>query len=470
MLTPWLNIGTLRRCVQRRSVPPRATSSVIEINEKPDNKDQPDHMMGLLRNLFAWMLSPMGVSVNALGITQIVAWGTTLYALGVLAQPIIADTGWSASVVFGGLSVGLLVSGAISTWTGWLIDNKGARAVMAVGAVLNAIGLVALASATDIWMYLASWAFLGISMRFTLYDAAFAALVQVTPRRGRRAISYLTLWGGFASTVFWPIGHYLNEAVGWRETCLIFAALNIVCCLPLNWWGLARREDDGIAEPSHGAQTAPAASSTAPQPQETYLVGAERVIAIVLFSIATSSYAFIFGATSVHLVNLIAASGVAVATAVTLASFKGVAQVAGRLWEIICARNMKPMHLARVPVWLMPFAFIILMLFAGGITPALIFTLCFGAANGLITIVRGSLPLALFGADGYGQILGILATPYLLINALAPLAFALIVDWGGYELGQWVLFGFALVSLLAMEVMVIWYQRRRPTAGVAAKT
>jgi hypothetical protein len=153
---------------------------------------------------------------------------------------------------------------------------------------------------------------------------------------------------------------------------------------------------------------------------------------------------------------------VALAAAVTLASFKGVAQVGGRLWEIIFARNMQPMHLARVPVWLMPLAFIVLFLFAGGIGPALVFTLCFGAANGLITIVRGALPLSLFGPQGYGQILGILATPYLLINALAPLAFALIIDHGGYVVGQWVLFGFAVLSLVAMEALVIWYERRRP--------
>ncbi len=416
--------------------------------------------MTVLRNFLAWLISPMGVAVNALGITQIIAWGTTLYALAVLAKPIMADTGWSASIVFGGLTIGLLVSGAISTWTGQLIDTKGARAVMALGAILNAVGLVALALSPSIWAYLASWAFLGISMRFTLYDAAFAALVQVTPAKGRRAISYLTLWGGFASTIFWPIGHVLNDAFGWRETCFIFAAFNLLACLPLNWWGLARREvDDQETEPTPQSHAASGADGA-------YLVGGERTIAMVLFSVATSSYAFIFGAASVHLVNLIAASGIAVATAVALASFKGVAQVAGRLWEIVFARNMKPIYLARVPVWLMPVAFIVLLLFAGGIGPALVFTLSFGAANGLITIVRGALPLALFGTEGYGQILGILATPYLLINALAPLAFALVIEHGGYVLGQWVLFAFAVLSLLAMETLVIWYERRKSAKPV----
>lgn len=430
-------------------------------------------MYSIFRTFFTWACSPTGVAVNALGITQIVSWGTTLYALAVLAAPISSDTGWSTSIVFGGLTVGLLVSGAISTWTGWLIDTKGARAVMAIGSALNAIGLVALAYSYSPWVYLASWAFLGISMRFTLYDAAFAALVQVTPTNGRRAISYLTLWGGFASTVFWPLGHMLNEAIGWRETCLVFAATNVLLCLPLHWWGLARREDE--AEPAPPTSAAVADSKTeagsvsrtdpSTAANDDYLHGSERVLAMVLFSIATSSYAFIFGAASVHLVGLIEASGVAAAAAVGVASIKGIAQVGGRIWEIVFARNMQPMNLARVPVWLMPLAFVILITIAGGVGPALVFTICFGAANGLITIVRGALPLAMFGTAGYGQILGLLATPYLLINALAPVAFAVVIDYGGYPLGEWVLFAFAVISLVAMEVLAIWYRRRRTTTA-----
>ncbi len=409
----------------------------------------------------AWLGSPEGVAINSLGITQIISWGTTLYALAVLAAPIGSDTGWSPSIVFGGLSIGLLVSGAISTWTGHLIDHHGARSVMTIGSLLNAIGLAALAYAPNQWVYLAAWAFLGISMRFTLYDAAFAALVQVTPRNGRRAISFLTLWGGFASTVFWPIGHALNEAIGWRETCLIFAVLNLIVCLPLHWYGLARQETEAPAVSEDNEPSQAASHET------QYLKGTERAFAMVLFSVATSSYAFIFGAASVHLVALIEASGVAAAMAVAIASVKGLAQVGGRIWEIVFAKNMQPMNLARVPVWLMPLAFFILIGFAGGVGPALVFTICFGAANGLITIVRGALPLALFGAEGYGKILGILATPYLLINAIAPLAFALVIEYGGYGLGQWTLLGFALISVVAMEILVLWYNRRKPAASAA---
>jgi len=409
----------------------------------------------LLKRFSSWSISPTGTAVHALGITQIVAWGTTLYALGVLGRPITTDTGWSTTVVFGGLTVGLLVAGLTSTWIGRLIDKRGARATMTIGAVLNAICLAALSLVSDPIAYLAVWALLGIAMRLTLYDAAFAALVQVTPQNGRRAISYLTLYGGLASTLFWPLGYYLNDAFGWRETCLIFGLFNLFACAPLNWWGLARNEPapDLLDKAAPENQSKELGIVTQPP-----LEGRARLMAIVLFSIATSAYAFIFGAASVHLVGVIEASGITAALAVQVASIKGVAQVGGRAWEIIFARNMTPINLARVPVWLMPVALAVLLTFSAGLVPALLFTVLFGAANGLITIVRGALPLAMFGIKGYGEILGVLATPYLLINALSPAVFAIVIDWGGYLAGQWLLLAAALLSVAAMETMTAWYR------------
>src|SRR5262245_5936782 len=196
----------------------------------------------------AWLRQPATHAVLALGITQIIAWGTTLYALGVLGKPIAEDTGWSQSLVFGGLTIGLLVSAGVSTLVGRSIDRRGGRAVMGLGSLLMAAGLVLLALVQSPSAYLLAWAFLALAMRMSLYDAAFAALVQVTPSHGRRAISYLTLFGGFASSVFWPIAHLLNAAYGWRMTLVIFAAINVLVCLPLNWIGLARRESPLQAE------------------------------------------------------------------------------------------------------------------------------------------------------------------------------------------------------------------------------
>ena len=213
--------------------------------------------------------------------------------------------------------------------------------------------LLALVPSPD--AYLVAWAFLGLAMRMTLYDAAFAALVQVTPSRGRRAISYLTLFGGFASSVFWPIGHALNSAYGWRTTLVIFAAINLLVCLPLHWFGLARRETEAQAE---HASVADAAAAPAAPPLE----GAPRAIAMALFSVIVAASAVVFGALAVHLVPILEASGLAAAAAVFIASLKGVAQVVGRIWDLTLARKWHPIDVGRVSVAFMPLSFLVLML------------------------------------------------------------------------------------------------------------
>ena len=396
---------------------------------------------------------PATAAIVALGITQIIAWGTTLYALGVLGKPIAADTGWSQSLVFGGLTVGLLVSGAVSAAIGRLLDRRGGRITMSLGSILIAVGLVLLALVESPYAYLAVWAFLGLAMRLSLYDAAFAALVQVTPSRGRRAISYLTLFGGFASSVFWPIGHVLNGAYGWRATLLIFAAINLVVCLPLHWLGLARRET-----PEQAARVGSADAGAAPTGPP--LEGAARTVAMVLFSVIVAASAVVFGALAVHLVPILEATGLAAGTAVFLASLKGAAQVAGRVWDLTLARRWHPIDVGRVSVAFTPLSFAVLMLGGANFWAALAFTLLFGISNGLVTIMRGAVPLALFGPKGYGEVLGILATPYLLLAAVAPVAFALVVEHYGYTTAEAILLGAGLFSVLGMEAMARWYRRR----------
>src|SRR5687767_11147630 len=203
----------------------------------------------------------MVVAVVALGITQITAWGTSYYCLGVLAGPISEDTGWSRGFVFLGFTVALLAMGLVSSAVGRAIDRHGARAVMTLGTVLVSAGLFALSHVHSEAAYLAVWAFLGLGMRLCLYDAAFAALVQIAPSRGRMAISYLTLFGAFASSVFWVIGHALNEQIGWRQTLAMFALINLVVSLPLHWLGLARRE---TADGGAASTAAPTASADGP--------------------------------------------------------------------------------------------------------------------------------------------------------------------------------------------------------------
>jgi MFS family permease len=403
---------------------------------------------------------PMMLAVCALGIVQITAWGTSYYCLGVLAGPIGADTGWSRSLVYFGFTVALLVMGAVSAHAGRAIDRYGARNVMALGTLLVSAGLYALSLVRSEFAYLLVWAFLGVGMRLSLYDAAFAALVQVVPRRGRVAISYLTLFGAFASTVFWVVGHYLNQALGWRQTLALFAVINLVVCLPLIWIGLARREAPGVAE-STAAQGNP--SEDGPP-----LEGGMRIVAMALFALVMSLNGFVFAVVTVQLVPLLEAAGLATAAAVWVASLKGFAQFGGRVVEIVFGRNLHAMTVARIAIGALPVSFALLLAAQGKVYAIVAFTLLMGASQGVITIVRGAVPLALFGTSGYGSVLGMLATPVLIVNAVSPTIFAMIVDRWGWNVAQVVLIAVSAGSVLAIEWMARWYNARRREARVAA--
>lgn len=397
---------------------------------------------------------PFVVSVNALGLTQITAWGTSYYCLGVLAKPIVAETGWAIGTVFLGFSIALLVMGFISAWVGRLIDRIGARWVMSIGTVIISAGLLGLSQVSDRVGYFVAWAILGVGMRCALYDAAFAALVQVVPTRGRRAISYLTLYGAYASTIFWVVGHYLNEAYGWRGTLVIFAAINLAICLPLNWIGLSRREPEAAAE------TAAAPTS----PDGPALEGRLRTVGIALFALIMSLNGFVFGVVSLQLVPLLESAGLAAAAAVWVASLKGHGQFAGRLVEIFFGRNLKAMTVARIAIGILPASLILLMLAQGSLVQLVVFTVLLGASQGVITIVRGALPLALFGAKGYGAVLGLIATPILFVNAFSPAVFAFIVDRIGWQSAVYTLLASSLLTWLAIELMSRWYEGARTRA------
>jgi hypothetical protein len=295
-------------------------------------------------------------------------------------------------------------------------------------------------------------------MRMTLYDAAFAAIVQVVPSRGRAAISYLTLFGGIASTVFWPIGFALEAAHGWRTTLLAFAAINLLVCLPLTWVGLSRRE----AMPTATADGSAAQVSRAP-----VLAGTTRRAGIVLFSVVMAASAFCYGALAAHLITVLTGAGLSAALAVTLASAKGIVQTLARFIDLVFGKNLHPLDLGRITLAFLPLSFLVLLLGGASLTSAIAFTILFGIANGLTTIVRGAVPLALFGTKGYGEILGILATPYLLLNAVAPMAFALLVEHYGETIATTVLLAVGVLAWASIEVMAFWYRRlqKRPPPG-----
>jgi hypothetical protein len=388
---------------------------------------------------------PLWLIITGLGITQIIGWGTTYYALGALSQDIATDTGWSKALIFGAFSAALLLSGMISPWAGRFIDQRGGRKLMMSGSLLSALGLAIIGAFPHPATYVAGWLVLGVAMRLSTYDAAFASLAQITGAGARRAISYLTLFGGLASTVFWPLSHVLSESMGWSNTLLVFAALHLAICLPIH------------AATLHGAK---GEAQAAKVEDEVYvpLEGRTRVKAMALFAAIVAFNGLVFSSISAHVVPLFEGLGFAGAEAVTMAALIGPSQVASRIGEIMLGKKLKAVHLGLIAFGLLPVALAVFAIGGFTATAALVFAVLYGASNGLVTIAKGAVPLVLFGRKGYGEVLGIIAAPNLVLNAAAPLLFALLLSVTTPQTALMIAGGAALISGLAM----VWLARLHP--------
>ena len=373
-------------------------------------------------------------AVSVLGITQIIAWGTIFYSPVLTAPLIVAETGWSLSFVMGGFSLGLLIAGLVSPFVGRSIDRYGGHVVMTAGALVSALGLLGLAHARDPAMYLAVWVVLGAGLGASLYDPAFATLGRIFGAAARRPITILTLAGGFASTAGWPATHVLIGAVGWRGTYIVYAALMAAICAPLYAFALPRSRAS-VDAPAGGTAARPAALLP------------PHGMAFVLVTAAFTAYAFVPSALSAHLLAIFGRTGIDAATVVLIGTLFGPAQVAARVTELAFGRNVHPLLVARAAVSLLVVAFALLALFGISVPLAAAFALMFGAANGLVTITRGALPLALFGADGYGRLMGRISGFWLVMQSAAPLVMAFVAERASDATALALAAGFALVAL-----------------------
>lgn len=371
-----------------------------------------------------------GRILGALGITQIFAWGTSYYLLTVLAAPIANDTGWPLTLIVGGFSLGLLISGLASPTVGRLILLRGGRNVLAMGAVIMAAGLTLLAIAPNLQVFILGWAVIGIAMSASLYDPAFSTLGSIYGMAARRPITTLTLFGGFASTVCWPLSAWLQETIGWRGTCLAYAAIQIAISLPLLLTALPK-----TCIGSHLSATDPAV------PRRHTPLSPDRRRTFLLLTSALVLAAIIQTVLSVHLIALLKSRGIGLAVAVSFGMFVGPAQVGGRLFEMAFGRRYHPIWTLAAASTLIAGG--VILLFIGFPIPALAL-IVYGAGNGIWTIARGALPLALFGEHDYPVLMGKLAMPSLIAQATAPTAGALLLDtWGAGSV-------FALIAILAV--------------------
>jgi MFS family permease len=355
-------------------------------------------------------------AVAALGVTQILAWGTVFYP-PVLTVPLIAaDRGFSTTFAMGGLTAGLLVAGFIAPTIGGLIDRFGGHRVMPFGSLAGAIGLAALTVASHPVAYLAVWMLLGAAMAASLYDPAFATLGRIFGAKARQPITVLTLAGGFASTVSWPATFVLLKLVGWQGTYLVYAALLALVAAPLHAFALPRTRANLDIVPVHSETAMPPATRPA-----TGLI-------FLLVLAAFAAYSFVPSGLSAHLLAIFLRAGIEPQLVVMIGMLFGPAQVAARFCEFIFARNIHPLAMARFAVGLLVLSFACLWLFGFSTPAAVLFAVMFGVANGLITIARGAVPLALFGAAGYGRIIGRIAGPSLIVTAVAPLVIAFVAE------------------------------------------
>ncbi len=373
---------------------------------------------------------PRWLVVGCLGTAQILAWGMSYYLIAVLARPIDAATGWGLPWIVGGVSVAFLVSGLVSPRVGRLIDRFGGRPVLAGSAVLLAIGLAIMAAAPNVPVYVAGWCVLGAAMGAGLYDPAFATLGRIYGEQARSAITLTTLYGGFASTVCWPLSAVLVEQIGWRGACLAYAAIALFIVLPLYVFGLPKETETPplAAKATHVTLT----------PRLRYgfhLLAFNLTAASVLMTIV-----------SVHMLTLLQARGVELAIAVALGALIGPAQVGARVIEAMVGRRFHP-------VWTMLVSNVLaasgLGLMFGDPSLVALGLILYGTGSGLRSIARGTLPLAMFGREGYPTLMGKLAMPTLLAQAASPSIGALLLDHAGAEATFWVLAMAALVTVAA---------------------
>ncbi|MGB4247587.1 MAG: MFS transporter [Pseudohongiellaceae bacterium] len=347
---------------------------------------------------------PRWLVVSALGIMQIFAWGGSFYLLTIISGPITTDTGWPLPWIIGSLSAGLLVAGMVSPAAGRAIDKRGGRFVLALSSPLLAAGLVVIGFAQSLPVFIAGWLIMGLGMGSGLYDAAFSTLGQIYRTRARTAITALTLWGGFSSTVSWPLTAWLVDQVGWRGACFAYAGIQMLVCLPLVLTLIPRPP---VNVPRDDVQTIASDSPLSRTESRQFLL-----LALAFMTAGTT-----FSILTIHLLVLLQAQGVTLESAVLLGTLIGPAQVAGRIVEM---SNRGRHH----PLWTLTAAIILiasgLILLATGFAVIGVALILYGAGNGIFSIARGTVPLALFGPDRYAIVMGRLARPALLAQALAP--------------------------------------------------
>lgn len=378
--------------------------------------------------------SPLAVIIE-LGSAQTIAWASSYYLPAILAAPIARDLGLAPTYVFAALSGALVISGLLGPRVGHAIDTFGGRSLLAVSNLVFAAGLLLLSVAYGVAVLITAWILLGIGMGMGLYEAAFATLARIYGANARRTITGITLIAGFASTLGWPLTTWLASEYGWRAACQLWAVIHIGLALPLNLSLPRAAPLDRDARPSTGA------SRQSGRQSETF--------AMMLLAYMFAAASFVSSGVSAILPTMLVAFGATPAQALLAGALVGPAQVGARLLEAGWLGRFHPLLSARLAMLMNPIG--VLALVAGGPLLAPAFAVLYGAGNGIITIARGTLPLALFGPVGFGRRVGMISLPSRATGAFAPLALGLMVE----HFGSSALWISALASLSAFCALLL---------------
>jgi predicted MFS family arabinose efflux permease len=377
-------------------------------------------------------LSDRRIIIPALGITQIFAWGSTFYLPAALAPLIASDTGWPYDLTVGGVSVGLLVAGLASPRVGRLIAERGGRPVLVVGALLLATGLFGIGTAPTLAWYFFGWLVTGLGMSASLYDAAFSTLGRIYGSSSRTPITAVTLFGGFASTVCWPLSAFLAARYGWRAACFVYAAIQIVVALPIHLLALPAA---AMTEGSAAAQ----------KRSPVHLRRDEYAIFGLLAAVLTLGAA-VLSIVGTQLLPLLTARGIGVSAAVAFGAIVGPAQVGARVVELLVGDRYDPVWTIVASATLVATSALMLTL---GLPMVALAIALYGAGNGIGSVARGTVPLALFGAERYPVLMGRLGFPLLVAMAVSPYLGGVAFQKGGAE---WTLL---LLTVLAVANVIL---------------
>ena len=384
-------------------------------------------------------------AVSGLGFTQIVAWGCVYYPVSVTGPHIARDLGLSPGAVYGAYCALLLSSAAVAPAVGRAIDLRGGRTILMAGCLVAALGLFATAGASGLALYVACSVFLGLAAAMTLYDAAFPAVVEATHPHGRRAITLVTFAGGFASTICWPVTAFLVDRAGWRTTYVIYAVVMVLVCLPVNWIALG---PSGPATPRTSDSALSVEADDGP-----ILTGRLRDRTLLLFALTVSANQIVAAGFLIHIIDFSQRLGVAAGEAIALGMLFGPAQVLGRIGEMAFGKRFSPVMTGRVAAACLPLGLACVLPGYSNIAVAILFVLALGLSNGLMTIARGTVALALFGRAGFGTTMGRLTVPSLVARAAGPFLFALLIDSLGTRVTVAIGLTVAVLACLGMEMV-----------------